>query len=257
MGETADSIATGGEKNPSTAGKTCPDPPPIPSYRRRTTTLAKVSNVVSVSRATRDLWERLFNEAYRSDVEIHASNGDPIFAHASVLGMASPVLRGMLKQAKSRGDGRRSISVNGVPHDAVRVFVRFLYSSCYEKEEMEEFVLHLLVLSHVFVVPELKRICIQRVEQGYLTTENVVDILQLALLCDAPRLSLICHRMIIKEFKEISCTEGWLAMKQSHPVLEKELLESILEADNFINERYIRASTYLKWLSRDLINLDF
>ncbi|CAN1191297.1 BTB/POZ and TAZ domain-containing protein 4 [Linum perenne] len=238
MGESADSIAAG-EQIPSTARKTCPDPPPISSYRRKITSWAPATDA-SVSRATRDLWERLFNEGYRSDVEIHASSGDPIFAHASVLGMASPVLRGILKQAKTRSSGRRSISVKGVPHDAVRVFVRFLYSSCYDEEEMEEFVLHLLVLSHVFVVSELKQICIQRVEKGYLTAENVVDILQLALLCDAPRLSLICHRMIIKEFKSISSTEGWRAMKESHPVLEKELLESIVEADNREKERVRR-----------------
>ena len=65
---------------------------------------------------------------------------------------------------------------------------------------MEEFVLHLLVLSHVFVVPDLKRTCVQKLVRGFLTTENVVDIFQLALLCDAPWLSLVCHRMTMKIF---------------------------------------------------------
>lgn len=47
-------------------------------------------------------------------------------------GMASPVLRGMLKRARRhRRDRFRSISIRGVPHDAVRVFIRFLYSSRY------------------------------------------------------------------------------------------------------------------------------
>lgn len=109
------------------------------------------------------------------------------------------------------------------------IYLRCLRS--YEKEEMEEFVLHLLVLSHVFVVPELKKICENKLEQSFLTTENVVDIFQLALLCDAPRLSLICHRMIVTNFQEISTTEGWKAMKQSHPVLEKELLDSMVDVE--------------------------
>ncbi|CAI0405561.1 unnamed protein product [Linum tenue] len=245
MGKMSDSIAD--EPNPS-ARETCPVPPPFPpppstSYCRPKTGPAPEASFathVPVSRATRDIWERLFDEGYRSDVQILTSNDVPIFAHANVLGMASPVLRGMLKQAKTRSDGRKSISVKGVPHDAVRAFIRFLYSSCYEKEEMEEFVVHLLVLSHVFVVPELKQICIESLERGFLTTENVVDILQLALLCDAPRLSLFCHRMIIKGFREISGTEGWRAMKQSHPVLEKELLESMVEEDNREKERVRR-----------------
>ncbi|KAE8699569.1 hypothetical protein F3Y22_tig00110577pilonHSYRG00256 [Hibiscus syriacus] len=37
------------------------------------------------------------------DVIIRTDNGGIIYAHASVLGMASPVLRGMLKQAKGSG----------------------------------------------------------------------------------------------------------------------------------------------------------
>ncbi|KAJ9177364.1 hypothetical protein P3X46_012591 [Hevea brasiliensis] len=163
------------------------------------------------------MWERLFDEGYRADVIIHTDKGRSIYSHARIL--------------QAKGSSRqRSISIQSVPHDAIRVFIRFLYSSCNEKEEMEEFVLHLLVLSHVFVVPDLKKICVHKLEQGFLTTESVVDIFQLALLCDAPRLSLICHRMILTNFQEISTTQGWQAMKQSHPVLEKELLESMVDA---------------------------
>lgn len=97
---------------------------------------------------------------------------------------------------------------------------------------MEEFVLPLLVLSHVYVVPQLKRECERQLDRGLLTIENVVDVFQLALLCDAPRLSLMCHRMMIKNFKAISSTEAWQAMQQSHPVLEKELLESVIDEEN-------------------------
>lgn len=97
---------------------------------------------------------------------------------------------------------------------------------------MEELVLHLLVLSHVFAIPQLKRMCEQRLERGRLDAENVVDVFQLALLCDAPRLGLICHRTILANFKDVSSTEGWKAMKQSHPVLEKELLESVIDEEN-------------------------
>ncbi|XP_011011007.1 PREDICTED: BTB/POZ and TAZ domain-containing protein 4 [Populus euphratica] len=212
--------------------------PPTTSYHQKglfinASTLRGYSCVCT---ATRDLWDKLFDEGYRADVTISTDNGGSIYAHASVLGMASQVMKGMLKQAKGRGQ-QRSISIHGVPHNAVRVFIRLLYSSCYEKEEMEDYVLHLLVLSHVFVVPALKQICIQQLEHGFLTSENVVDIFQLALLCDAPRLSLICHRMILKNFQEISITEGWKVMKKSHPALEKELLVSLADEENMRRER--------------------
>ncbi|XP_022133356.1 BTB/POZ and TAZ domain-containing protein 4 [Momordica charantia] len=200
--------------------------------------------------ATRDLWDSLFDEAHRADASIHTDHGGIVYAHAYILGMASPVIKGMLKQSKKSG-WNRSISIRGVPPDAVRVFVRYLYSCRYEKEEMEEFVLPLLVLSHVYVVPQLKRECERQLDRGLLTIENVVDVFQLALLCDAPRLSLMCHRMMIKNFKAISSTEAWQAMQQSHPVLEKELLESVIDEENRqkkrikkINERKIYSELF-------------
>ncbi|KAK4262396.1 hypothetical protein QN277_027961 [Acacia crassicarpa] len=186
--------------------------------------------------ATRELWERLFDEGYEADVFIDTDNGGTIYAHSHILAMASPVLRGMLKRAR-RHRHMKSILISGVPHSAVRAFIRFLYSSCYEKEEMKEFALHLLVLSHVFAIPHLKRECEQKLESDFLTIDNVVDVFQLALLCDAPRLSLICHRRILRNFKAVSGSEGWKAMKDSHPTLEKELLESLIDEENNTKER--------------------
>lgn len=97
---------------------------------------------------------------------------------------------------------------------------------------MKKFVLHLLVMSHTFSVHSLKRVCIRELETALLTLENVVDVLQLSRLCDAPRLSLLCTRLIIKEFKTISVSEGWRVMKQASPHLEQELLEALVETDS-------------------------
>ncbi|XP_072972076.1 BTB/POZ and TAZ domain-containing protein 4 [Typha angustifolia] len=213
-------------------------PPPFLGRNDRRTSrdgLSK-SRCCVVAESMRDLWDRLFDEGYRADVHVHTNDGI-IPAHASILGMASPVMKSMLKQSKHRRSRRKAIAIRGVPHDSVRVFLRFLYSSCYEQEDMNQFVLHLLVLSHVFVVPTLKRLCVQQVEQSLLTTENVVDVLQLARLCDAPRLSLLCHRMVVKDFNAVSESEGWKVMKQSNPSLETELLDSVVDDDSRTSER--------------------
>ncbi|TKY70654.1 BTB/POZ and TAZ domain-containing protein 4 [Spatholobus suberectus] len=226
------------------AKKFAPVPPPLPRSAatscsceflapHNSTPRWRSSNVSS---AARDLWERLFDQGYKADVCINTDNGGVVYAHSNILAMASPVLRGTLKQANRRGRWR-TISIIGVPHDAVRVFIRFLYTSSYEKEEMDEFVLHLLVLSHVYVVPHLKRKCEQKLELGLLTIDNVVDVFQLALLCDAPRLSLICHRKVLKNLKAVSESEGWKTMKLSHPVLEKEILESMIDEENSKKDR--------------------
>ncbi|EOX91667.1 hypothetical protein QUC31_003238 [Theobroma cacao] len=236
---------------PQDANNICPAPPPLPgpatNCGRKGLFMMNGSQIRGyscVSTATRDLWDSLFDGGYRADIAIKTDYGGIVYAHSNILGMASPVLRGMLKQAKGFGK-KRSITIHGVPQDAVRVFIRFLYSSCYEKEEMKEYVLQLLVLSHAFVVPQLKQICEQHLEHGLLTIENVIDVLQLALLCDAPRLSLISHRMILSNFKSVSATEGWKAMKKSHPALEKELLESVIDEEN-MRKNKIRKSTERK-----------
>ncbi|KAK8687198.1 hypothetical protein V6N13_086026 [Hibiscus sabdariffa] len=217
-----------------------PAPPPLPgpatNCRRKGLIMNRGSAARGnscVSRATRDLWDRVFEGGYRADVAIKTDNGGIVRAHSNVLAMASPVLRGMLKQAKGFGRKRSvSIHIHGVPRDAVRVFIRFLYSSNYEKDEMKEFVLPVFVLSHTYVVPQLKRVCEQQLEHGLLTIENVVDVFQLSILCDAPRLSLITHRKIVTNLKAVSATEGWKAMKKSHPTLEKELVESMNNVEN-------------------------
>ncbi|KZV24606.1 BTB/POZ and TAZ domain-containing protein 4 [Dorcoceras hygrometricum] len=227
-----------------------PVPPPLPvhlntrSYQRGLSTSgSKGRGHCCSSDSINDPMDRLFDEAYRADVSILTDDGGVIYAHACILGNASPVLRSMLKQkGRTRGRRLRSISIRGVQPEAARVFVRFLYSSCYEEGKMKEFAMPLLVLSHAYVVPHLKKICESWLEQRLLSIENAIDVFQLSLLCDAPRLSLICHRFILKNFKSVSATEGWNAMKESHPVLEKELLTSIIDEDFTQKERTRKAN---------------
>lgn len=182
-----------------------------------------------------ELWDRLFDEAYRADVKIHTDSGIIIYAHASILGFASPVFRSMFKKPRSKNIF--SIPIRGVPPEAVRIFIRFLYTSCYEQAQMEEHVLSLLVLSHAFAVPKLKRECEYQLEHLLLNVDNIVDVFQLALLCDAPRLNIICHRFMLKSFKAVSSSAGWKAMRESHPALEKELLESVRVEDRRQREK--------------------
>ncbi|KAF4357782.1 hypothetical protein G4B88_025017 [Cannabis sativa] len=54
----------------------------------------------------------------QADVCVHTENGNINYGHSNVLGMASPVLREMLKQARKHGH-QRSISMLGVPSEAV------------------------------------------------------------------------------------------------------------------------------------------
>lgn len=214
-----------------------PKPPLLPGKTFvRTEYPIRFAECSAVPKETKATWDKIFKEGYGVDVCVVTEDETLILAHSSVLCVASPVLGNFLQQLKAT-NGMRYIKIPGVPNEAVYAFIRFLYSSCYEEEEMKKFVLHLLVLSHCYAVPSLKRVCGQILEQSWLTIENVIDVLQLARKCDAPRLSLICNRMVVKDFKTIASTKGWKVMKRANPQLEQEILELVVEADSRKEDR--------------------
>ncbi|XP_047056462.1 BTB/POZ and TAZ domain-containing protein 3-like [Lolium rigidum] len=191
---------------------------------------------IHVPEEVQDYWNKMFSEGYQADVSISTDDGTKILSHSCILGIRSPILRNMLEEATVQ-NGFRHILIPGVPSEAVHVFIRYLYSSRFKQDEMKKYALHLLVLSHAFSVPSLKIVCTDQLERFFLAPDNVVDMLQLARLCDAPRLSLVCTRMIVGDFKTISLSEGWKVMRQINPSLEQELLESLVEVDTRRQER--------------------
>ncbi|KAL3828441.1 hypothetical protein ACJIZ3_017243 [Penstemon smallii] len=201
-----------------------PKPPPPPPSKSCPKTNIGIANSSCVPKETQDIWDKLFKQGYGADVHIISEDGLIIAAHQSILSVASPVLENYLKQSKVK-NGIRYIKIPGVPYGALYAFIRFIYSSCYEEEEIKKYILHLLVLSHSYGVPSLKRFCENLLENGWLTKENVIDVLQLARNCDAPRLAMVSLHMVVKDFKSISSTEGWKVMKRANPLLEQELLE--------------------------------
>ncbi|ANM64075.1 BTB and TAZ domain protein 2 [Arabidopsis thaliana] len=96
---------------------------------------------------------------------------------------------------------------------------------------MERYGIHLLALSHVYMVTQLKQRCSKGVVQR-LTTENVVDVLQLARLCDAPDVCLRSMRLIHSQFKTVEQTEGWKFIQEHDPFLELDILQFIDDAES-------------------------
>ncbi|KAL2321730.1 hypothetical protein Fmac_026109 [Flemingia macrophylla] len=162
------------------------------------------------------------------DVCIHTSHGTRIPAHSSILASVSPVLENLIDRPRKHRSSERIIQIQGVPGGAVAAFVGFLYSSACAEEEMEKYGMHLLALSHVYMVPQLKQRCVKALTQR-LTTENVVDVLQLARLCDAPDLHLRCMKLLANDFKAVEATEGWKFLVNHDPYLELQILRFIDE----------------------------
>ncbi|XP_020235788.1 BTB/POZ and TAZ domain-containing protein 1 isoform X2 [Cajanus cajan] len=168
-----------------------------------------------VSPITQDLSE--------PDIYLYTPSGKRIPVHASILASASPVLGNVITW-------KGAVKIQGVPDGAVTAFVEFLYSSrcrCREEEEMEmemeKYGMHLLALSHVYLVRVLKQRCVEGLGKR-VSTENVVDVLELARLCDAPDLYLKCAKLLASHFKSVRETEGWKFLQTHDPWLELEIL---------------------------------
>ncbi|EXB94438.1 BTB/POZ and TAZ domain-containing protein 1 [Morus notabilis] len=172
----------------------------------------------------------LRRELPESDVRILTSGGLKIPVHSSVLASISPVFESIIDRPRKHQGSEKVIPILGVPRIAVVSFVRFLYSSRCAEEHLEKYGIHLLALSHVYLVPHLKQICSKHLAQR-LTTDNVVDVLQFARLCDAPDLYLKCMKLVSNHFKAVESTEGWKFLQDHDPWLELEILQFIDEAE--------------------------
>ncbi len=175
--------------------------------------------------------DQITGEIRSPDVYIVTSGGVRIPAHASVLASVSPVLENILDRPRKYRRSEKIIPILGVRCDAVSAFVRFLYSSRCTDEEMEAYGIHLLALSHVYLVPQLKQRCTKGLADR-LTNDNVVDVLQLARLCDAPDLYIKCMRLISDHFKTVEKTEGWKFLQDHDPHLELEILQFMEESES-------------------------
>lgn len=107
----------------------------------------------------------------------------------------------------------------------------FIFTFRCGEELLKKYAIHLLALSHVYLVPQLKQRC-TRALSAQLTIDNVVDVLQLARLCDAPDLHLKCMNMLSKNFKALEETEGWKFLQNHDPFLELEILQFIDESES-------------------------
>ncbi|KAK9104280.1 hypothetical protein Scep_021124 [Stephania cephalantha] len=166
-----------------------------------------------------------------ADVRIVTSGGLCIPVHSNVLAAMSTVLEKILDRLRKHQNSKKIIPIHGVPCNAVAAFVRFLYTSRCEDEELEKYGVHLLTLGHVFSTSKLKQRCARELGRR-LTVESVVDVLQLARLCDAPDLYLKCMNLVLREEKAVQGTEGWKFLQDNDPYLELEILQFLEETES-------------------------
>ena len=95
---------------------------------------------------------------------------------------------------------------------------------------MDKYAMHLMVLSHVYRVNWLKKLCESELSLR-LTADSVVDMLQLARQCDVPKLYLQCMKLLRKEFAAVEKTEAWIFLQNNDPLFELEILQFLEDED--------------------------
>ncbi|KAA0036064.1 hypothetical protein IC582_030057 [Cucumis melo] len=171
-----------------------------------------------------------FQELPEPDIHIVTSAGLRIPAHSTILASVSSVLENMIEQPRKHRSSEKVIQILGVPCEAVVSFVQFLYTSRCPEEYLKKYGIHLLALSHVYLVPHLKQRCTKHLARN-LSIHSVIDILQLARMCDAPDLSLSCMKMVSTHFKAVEKTEGWKFLQKHDSWLELQILQFMDESE--------------------------
>ncbi|XP_078434707.1 BTB/POZ and TAZ domain-containing protein 1-like [Wolffia australiana] len=170
--------------------------------------------------------------AEEADARVVTSGGRIIPVHTRIVSMASPVLEAaILDRRLKRGNSGQTppaLPILGVPCDAVSAFIKYVYESRCSSEDMQKYAMHLLALSHVYQLPRLKRACVGSLAER-LSVDTIIDVLQLARLCDAPRLRVRCMKLLAAEFANVEKTEAWHFLQANDPHLELDILQYLHE----------------------------
>ncbi|GAB2289436.1 BTB/POZ and TAZ domain-containing protein 1 [Dionaea muscipula] len=70
-----------------------------------------------------------------------------------------------------------------------------------------------------------------KIKTVFQSFKNVVDVLQLARLCNAPDLHVKCMKLVADQFKAVEKTEAWKFLQKYDPWLELEILQFMDEAE--------------------------
>lgn len=131
---------------------------------------------------------------------------------------------------------RRTIRILGVPYNAVLEFLRFLNAGEARRPPPEEaaamntYGAQLLALAHSYRVGWLKRRCEAAVGRR-VGSDDAIDVMKLAELCNAPQLHLRCLTVAAKDFAALQRTEGWRFVQKHDPRLELEILQFMVDGE--------------------------
>lgn len=175
----------------------------------------------SLARLSGDL-EKLREASEFSDVTISV-DGKVFPVHKSILAARSPVFDALFKSGLEESKSN-AVDILDVEPGVMEVFLRYIYTG--KCERIDEMAAALLRMADKYDIKCLKDLCeIALLKQ--MNCENAADTLIVADLYNAEDLKGKILDFIKKNIKEVTASESWKNMGQSHSLLELEVLRAI------------------------------
>jgi hypothetical protein len=140
----------------------------------------------------------LLNSPELSDFTIIAENGEEIYVHQVILLTRWPHFKNLHKSGMSEAIERKMIMYE--PVEVIMAFLRFLYSDRLDENEPWQVVCDLLVMSNMYLVHRLKKLCCQRLYERHLTIESCGIIFEKAIMAEEVGLKLLTLNFMFQNY---------------------------------------------------------
>ncbi|KAF7721218.1 hypothetical protein EC973_005103, partial [Apophysomyces ossiformis] len=167
---------------------------------------------------------RLLNNPELSDFVIIPSDGQKIYVHQVILIARWPHFQNMYRSGMAESLERQL----EVPesYNVVMAFVKYLYTDCLDENEPWPVVCEVLVLSNMYLLTRLKKLCCERLYRRHLSVESCGLIFETAILAEETGLKLLVLDFIFQNYGAILKSEALMRVPLS---VHQEFLEAVPE----------------------------
>ncbi|GBM75418.1 TD and POZ domain-containing protein 2 [Araneus ventricosus] len=167
-----------------------------------------------------DDFKSLYNDAIFSDTEIRSST-KTFPAHKAILSARSPVFRNMFSHdMKEKNSGH--VDITDFEDDTIHRMLLYIYADSLEGLQFES-ASKLYVAADKYEILSLKNRCSSFLKEN-LCPENACDVLVLADLHNDDDLKSSVQDYILRQRKEVFCSQEWRDFMRTHPKLAENLM---------------------------------
>ncbi|KAI8073175.1 hypothetical protein BC940DRAFT_329905 [Gongronella butleri] len=146
-------------------------------------------------------FRQLLNNPELSDFVIVAADGQELHVHQVILITRWPHFNNLYRSGMMEAQERRMEIAE--PYPVVLAFLKYLYSDELDEMESWQVVCDVLVLSNMYLLHRLKKICCQRLYERHFHVETCTTIFEKAILADEGGLKLLALDFMFKHYGAI------------------------------------------------------